>query len=207
MKHVQIPGGTQAHELYMVIAAIMGAIGGDESLRKSQRFVLRNWKLFYGKPLSIALGDTFGDDAFFADFAGFLSGFYKGIRHDSGDPFKFGKRVISFYQSQGIDPLKKVIFFSDGLNPPLAKKLFEAFSGRIGVKFGIGTNCSNDLGADPLSIIVKAVEVISSLMINEPVSTVKISNNLAKAQGPKSEVERYQRVWDNSTEFFEETIY
>ena len=45
--------------------------------------------------------------------------------------------------------------FSDSLNVPLAIRLFEYFRGRMHTAFGIGTNLTNDVGFEPLSIVIK----------------------------------------------------
>ena len=45
--------------------------------------------------------------------------------------------------------------FSDSLNVPLAQRLFEYFRGRSQTAFGIGTNLTNDLGYEPLAIVIK----------------------------------------------------
>lgn len=61
----------------------------------------------YAGNLGIALSDTFGTDAFFADFDLKLSKLYDGVRHDSGDPFGFTDKLIAHYMSMEIDPMKK----------------------------------------------------------------------------------------------------
>jgi len=45
--------------------------------------------------------------------------------------------------------------FSDQLNVPLAVRLFNHFRGRANIAFGIGTNLTNDLGHEPLQIVIK----------------------------------------------------
>jgi nicotinate phosphoribosyltransferase len=54
-----------------------------------------------------------------------------------------------------IDPRTKVMVFSDSLNVPLAIRLFDYFKGRSQTAFGIGTNLTNDLGHEPLQIVIK----------------------------------------------------
>ena len=39
-----------------------------------------------------------------------------GLRHDSGDPVEWGEKAIAHYQKLGIDPLSKVLVFSDNLD-------------------------------------------------------------------------------------------
>jgi nicotinate phosphoribosyltransferase len=94
-------------------------------------------------------------DAFLRDFDLFFCKLFDGVRHDSGDPFEWGEKLIAHYQRMRIDPRTKTMVFSDSLNVPLAIRLFEYFRGRSQIAFGIGTNLTNDLGYEPLSIVIK----------------------------------------------------
>jgi nicotinate phosphoribosyltransferase len=62
------------------------------------------------------------------------------------------------------------------------------FEGRIKTTFGWGTNLTNDLGLPTLSLVVKAVSADGH-------STVKLSDNIAKAMGTKEDIVRYARVF------------
>ncbi len=192
MKHGLLPVGTSAHELPMVIAAIAfakadGSRPDSEILRDAQNEVLAGWYNMYGHGLSIALTDTFGSDFFFRTAPPWVARDWKGTRQDSGDPFAYGEKAIAWYQRHGVEPKDKLIVFSDQLNVPLIIKLHLYFRGRIGHTFGIGTNLTNDLGLKPISIVVKAAKANGR-------STVKLSDNLAKAMGEPEEVERYKRA-------------
>lgn len=193
MKYNWIPIGTNAHEMYMISAGYYGET--DDGLLRSHSFIMNQWFHMYGEPLSIALTDTFGSKFFFEDFKD-KAHKWRGVRHDSGDPFEFGERVIKFYESLGIDPMTKLCVFSDGLDLDKIIKLEEQFRGRIQVSFGWGTKLTNDLGFETLSIVMKAVEVISDgdEMINRML--VKLSDNLNKHMGTSEEVERYKRVFN-----------
>jgi nicotinate phosphoribosyltransferase len=94
-------------------------------------------------------------DAFLRDFDLFFCKLFDGVRHDSGDPFEWGEKMIAHYQKMRIDPRSKVMVFSDSLNAPLAIRLFEYFKGRSQTAFGVGTNLTNDLGYDALQIVIK----------------------------------------------------
>lgn len=149
MKNNISPIGTMAHEWIMGVSALSG-------LRYANRSALYKWQRVYNGNLGIALTDTFGSEAFFRDFDTFLSKLYDGVRHDSGDPFKFGEKVIAHYNKLKINPRSKTIVFSDGLNVDLAIKLHEYFAGRIKVSFGIGTHFTNDFeGSKPLNMVIK----------------------------------------------------
>lgn len=192
MKHGLLPMGTSAHELPMVVAAVEFAKAGDdipdsEVLSGAQNQVLRDWHDLYGSGLSIALSDTFGGDFFFKTVPANIAQDWKGTRQDSGDPYKYGERVVEWYKQHKVQPKDKLIVFSDQLHVGLMIGLHNRFRGRIGHTFGIGTNLTNDLGPKQISIVVKTSKANGR-------STVKLSDNLAKAMGDPEEVERYKRA-------------
>jgi len=198
MKYGLMPIGTSAHEMYMVLAGIMGET--DEGLLASHNKVLQDWWETYGWGLSIALTDTFGTDFFFRDMTEVQAGNYKGLSQDSGDPITFGEKAISFYENYGIDPRGKLLVFSDGLDVEIMADLYERFKSRIRVTFGWGTNLTNDLGFKALSLVIKAIRANS-------VGLVKLSDNIAKAIGDPKDIERYKRVFGNNVDFIKECRY
>ncbi|HEY7820642.1 MAG TPA: nicotinate phosphoribosyltransferase, partial [Vicinamibacteria bacterium] len=111
--HGLVPMGTSAHELTMVMSGIMH--DSDDLIRASHNRVLQDWWELYGWGLSVAVTDTYGSEFFFRDMGPEQARAWKGLRHDSGDPFEFGERAIRFYQDLGIDPREKLLIFSDGL--------------------------------------------------------------------------------------------
>jgi len=162
--------GTMAHEW------IMG-VSGLEGLRRANRDALWRWADTYDGNLGIALTDTFGTEAFFEDFGSKLARLYDGVRHDSGDPFEFGERVIVHYESIGIKPMTRTIVFSDSLDVETAIKLNEYFSGRINVSFGIGTHFTNDFGkSEALNVVVKMWSI-------DGVPVVKLGDGAGKVHG------------------------
>lgn len=192
MKHGLLPMGTSAHELPMVIAAMAFAKADDDTrdsevLRDAQNEVLRGWYDLYGFGLSIALSDTFGSDFFFKTAPASIASDWKGTRQDSGDPYKYGERALEWYKQHEIQPKDKLVVFSDQLNVELMLGLHRRFQGHILHTFGIGTNLTNDLGLKPISIVVKISRANGR-------STVKLSDNLAKAMGDPREVERYKKA-------------
>ncbi|MBI5742589.1 MAG: nicotinate phosphoribosyltransferase [Candidatus Niyogibacteria bacterium] len=192
------PKGTVAHEWFMVIAGIFGQY--NDLLHFSHYQALDDWWHFYGAKLSIALTDTFGTRFFFESMDLKQAERWTGLRQDSGDPFVFGESAIKFYEKHGIDPREKLIVFSDGLDVDLVVKLHEHFKGRIKTTFGWGTNLTNDLGPEPLSLVIKAVEA-------EGRGLVKLSDNLAKATGRPEDVERYKRVFGYTNDSSSECRY
>ena len=177
------PIGTFAHELPMVYAALEDKAGRDPL--DGHNKVLQDWQRLYGGELSTALTDTFTSEFFFADITPDQAESWNALRHDSGDPFDFGDRVIDFYRHQDIDPLHKTIVFSDGLDIDTIIELADYFAGRINVTFGWGTTLTNDLGVKANNFVMKAVEV-------DGISTVKLSDNEGKHTGDSETIARYQ---------------
>lgn len=151
MTHGVLPMGTMGHE-YLQACQSLGP-----RLRDSQVFALDTWAREYRGDLGIALSDVYGLDAFLRDFDMFFCKLFDGARHDSGDPFIWGERMIAHYQANRVDPRTKILVFSDALTFPLAIEISRQFSGRCRVSFGIGTNLTNDLGLEPLQIVMKMV--------------------------------------------------
>jgi nicotinate phosphoribosyltransferase len=56
-----------------------------------------------------------------------------------------------------VDPRTKTLIFSDALTIPRIIELYRQFRGRCQLAFGIGTNLTNDLGYEPLQIVIKMV--------------------------------------------------
>jgi nicotinate phosphoribosyltransferase len=148
-EHGLTPLGTMAHEYLQACQAV------GPRLRDSQVFAFNTWAREYRGDLGIALSDVCGMDAFLRDFDLFFCKLFDGVRHDSGDPFEWGEKLIAHYQKMRIDPHSKVMVFSDSLTVPLAIRLFQYFKGRSQTAFGIGTNLTNDLGYQPLQIVIK----------------------------------------------------
>jgi nicotinate phosphoribosyltransferase len=149
LEHGLTPLGTMAHEYLQACQAV------GPRLRDSQVFAFNTWAREYRGDLGIALSDVCGMDAFLRDFDLFFCKLFDGVRHDSGDPFEWGEKLIAHYQKMRIDPRSKVMVFSDALTVPLAIRLFEYFRGRSQTAFGIGTNLTNDLGYAALQIVIK----------------------------------------------------
>jgi nicotinate phosphoribosyltransferase len=143
------PLGTMAHE-YLQASQALGP-----RLRDSQVFAFESWAKEYRGDLGIALSDVYGFNAFLRDFDMYFCKLFDGARHDSGDPFVWGERMIAHYRANRVDPLTKTLIFSDGLTVPRTIELFRQFNGRCLLAFGIGTNLTNDLGYEPLQIVIK----------------------------------------------------
>jgi nicotinate phosphoribosyltransferase len=66
--------------------------------------------------------------------------------------------MIAHYRRNRVDPLSKTLIFSDQLSFPLAIEIARRFHGRAKTAFGIGTNLTNDLGYEPINIVLKMTE-------------------------------------------------
>ena len=147
------PIGTQAHELFQAHQKI------SPDLANSQRAALAAWLDEYPNQLGIALTDCITMDAFLRDFGPEFAERYQGLRHDSGDPVEWGEKAIAHYEKLGIDPMSKVLVFSDNLDLAKAVELYRHFSTRVNLSFGIGTRLTCDIPqVKPLNIVIKLVE-------------------------------------------------
>ncbi len=152
MRNNLTPLGTMAHE-YMQACQALGP-----RLRDSQTFAFDKWAQEYRGDLGIAVADTYGTDAFLRDFDMYFCKLFDGARHDSGDPFEWGEKLIAHYRKNRVDPRTKQLIFSDQLSFPLAIAIARRFHGRAITAFGIGTNLTNDLGYEPINIVIKMTE-------------------------------------------------
>jgi nicotinate phosphoribosyltransferase len=152
MRNNVTPLGTMAHE-YMQACQALGP-----RLRDSQTFAFDKWAQEYRGDLGIAVADTYGTDAFLRDFDMYFCKLFDGARHDSGDPFEWGEKLIAHYRRNRVDPRTKQLIFSDQLSFPLAIAIAHRFHGRTITAFGIGTNLTNDLGYEPINIVIKMTE-------------------------------------------------
>ncbi|MDK4525279.1 nicotinate phosphoribosyltransferase [Kingella kingae] len=146
------PIGTMAHEFLQAFQAL------DVRLRDFQTAALEAWVHEYRGDLGIALTDVVGMDAFLRDFDLYFAKLFDGLRHDSGDPYAWGDKAYAHYQKLKIDSRTKMLTFSDGLDMQKAWDLHQYFKGRFRTSFGIGTNLTNDMGHEPLNIVLKLVE-------------------------------------------------
>ena len=147
MKLGLTPLGTMAHEYLQACQALGPRLRG----------AAETWAKEYRGDLGIALSDVYGLDAFLRDFDMYFCKLFDGARHDSGDPFQWGERVLAHYVRNRVDPRTKTLIFSDSLTVPRTIELYRQFHGRCQLAFGIGTNLTNDLGYEPLQIVIKMV--------------------------------------------------
>ncbi len=150
MKYNVTPVGTYAHEFVQMYQGI-----DSIPLAYTNYYAMKDWYDEYNGDNGTALTDTITTDLFLLDFNRSMVNNYTGVRHDSGDPYEWGEKIIAHYKKFGIDPKTKLLLFSDSLDFDRAQKLNDYFCGRAKTSFGIGTFCSNDTDEEALNIVIK----------------------------------------------------
>ena len=150
MKYNLTPIGTYAHEFVQMYQGI-----DSIPLAYTNHFALKDWYDEYKGDNGTALTDTVTTDLFLLDFDRSMVNNYSGVRHDSGDPYVWGEKIIEHYKSYGVDPKTKLLLFSDSLDFDRAQELYDYFKDKAKVSFGIGTFVTNDTCVEPLNIVIK----------------------------------------------------
>ena len=169
MKYGLTPVGTYAHEFVQMYQGV-----DSIPLAYTNQYALEDWYDEYRGDNGTALTDTITTDLFLLDFNRAMVNNFSGVRHDSGDPYAWGEKLIAHYERYGVDPMSKQLLFSDSLDFERAQAIYDHFRGRIRVSFGIGTFCSNDTGVEPLNIVIKLQTVNGH-------AVAKLSDTLGKA--------------------------
>jgi nicotinate phosphoribosyltransferase len=174
--------GTNAHEWYMIHAALYGYIMANKK-------AIDNWMWAFRGSLGTALPDTFTTDVFLRTFDLQSAKLYDSTRQDSGDPYKFTDKIVNHYNDLRIDTASKGIIYSDGINIPYAIKLKEyAKNKNIKDADGIGTDLTCNLeGVKPLNIVIKVTQVYYQ---DHWIDCVKLSDNMGKHTGKAEEIKR-----------------
>lgn len=144
------PIGTYAHEFVQMYQGI-----DSIPLAYTNQYAMRDWYDEYDGDNGTALTDTLTTDLFLMDFNRAMVNNYSGVRHDSGDPYRWGEKILAHYHQYGVDPKHKQLLFSDSLDFDRAQGIYDRFKDRTKVAFGIGTFCSNDTCQPPLNIVIK----------------------------------------------------
>ena len=150
MKYNVMPIGTYAHEFVQMYQGI-----DSIPLAFTNYYAMKDWYWEYDGDNGTALTDTVTTDLFLLDFNRSMVNNYNGVRHDSGDPFEWGEKIIAHYRKYGVDPKTKLLLFSDSLSFDSAQKLYDYFREKTKVAFGIGTFVSNDTCVQALNIVIK----------------------------------------------------
>ena len=150
MKNNVTPIGTYAHEFVQMYQGI-----DSIPLAFTNYYAMKDWYNEYDGDNGTALTDTVTTDLFLLDFNRSMVNNYTGVRHDSGDPYAWGEKIIQHYKKYGVDPKTKLLLFSDSLDFDRAQELYDYFKDRTKVSFGIGTFVSNDTCENALNIVIK----------------------------------------------------
>ena len=145
------PVGTMAHEWIMCV----GQGNHKHNPAYSNYYAMNAWVIEYKTLNGTALTDAITTDCFLKDFDLTFATLFSGVRHDSGDPFEWGEKIIKHYEEMGIDPKTKTLLFSDSLDFETADRIFRHFKDRAKIAFGIGTYIANDTFAPALNIVMK----------------------------------------------------
>lgn len=144
------PIGTYAHEFVQMYQGIRSI-----PLAYTNHYALKDWFNEYQGDNGIALTDTITTDLFLKDFDFLNACCYTGVRHDSGDPYVWGNKMLEHYKKLRIDPSNKTLLFSDSLDFKRCSEIYSAFGDKCKVSFGVGTWITNDTSANPLNIVIK----------------------------------------------------
>ena len=150
MKYNVTPIGTYAHEFVQMYQGI-----DSIPLAYTNHYAMKDWYAEYDGDNGTALTDTITTDLFLLDFNRSMVNNYTGVRHDSGDPYDWGEKMITHYKHYGVDPATKLLLFRDNLDFDKAQRLYDYFRDKTKVSFGIGTFVSNDTCEDALNIVIK----------------------------------------------------
>lgn len=177
-KHGLIARGTMAHEWLQAHQALY-------RIQDSQKMALENWAKEYRGELGIALTDVIGIVAFLKDFDLYLAKLFDGGRHDSGNPYDWGNKMLNHYKQLKVSTGDKNLTFSDGLTFKKAIDIYQNFSYfDINQTFGIGTKFTNDVGFPSLSMVLKMVKCNGQ-------DVAKISDSSGKSMCENPEYEHY----------------
>lgn len=172
--------GTMAHEWIMCV----GQGTHKHNPAYSNWYALDAWVKEYGVLNGTALTDAITTECFLRDFQLTFATLFSGVRHDSGDPYEWGEKMIKHYEALGIDPMTKTLLFSDSLDFERATSINRHFKGRVKTAFGIGTFLANDTKVPALNIVMKTT------MCNG-MDVAKISDVQGKGMCKNPEYEHY----------------
>ncbi len=120
MKYNVTPIGTYAHEFVQMYQGI-----DSIPLAFTNYYAMKDWYNEYDGDNGTALTDTVTTDLFLLDFNRSMVNNYTGVRHDSGDPYAWGEKIIQHYKKYGVDPKTKLLLFSDSLDFDRAQELYD----------------------------------------------------------------------------------
>ncbi|KAL8785790.1 MAG: hypothetical protein Q9213_003168 [Squamulea squamosa] len=132
---------------------------------------------------------------------------FQGVRQDSGSPTEFIKIMRDFYESEGIQE-KKTIVFSDSLNIELCLEYMHAAEeAGFAPTFGVGTFLTNDFLHESNSQKSVPLNIVIKLSSANGHPAIKISDNIGKNTGDPETVHKVketlgyvEKQWANGDE-------
>ncbi len=180
------PIGTNSHKNTMIYA---GVYWNEDNFDPtfSQRKLLEDWENRHGLALSIFLPDTWNSDWFFKNVVTEKQlRSWKGSRHDSGSPIQYAMKMIRRYREIGIETRNKIIIFADNMNPHKMDHIDNVLRDEIPHTFGWGTDLTDDVGFEPISIVTKVIR-------SNGYDVAKISDEPSKATGTSEAIRRVEK--------------
>ena len=101
MKYNLKPIGTYAHEFVQMYQGI-----DSIPLAYTNHYALEDWYDEYRGDNGTALTDTITTDLFLLDFNRAMVNNFTGVRHDSGDPYEWGEKMIALQKIRSGSPLQ-----------------------------------------------------------------------------------------------------
>lgn len=185
------PQGTYAHESIMAMSALYGVRMADIMWRK-------HWAEHFNGDVGVTLTDTFTSEFFFRNFSKYDACLYDGLRQDSGNPYKWAEeRALARYAELRVNPIGKRLVFSDSLDvAPKDQVMVGKNCNYVAIDHkyrnvaqpvgGIGTKFTNDVGVNPLNMVIKLTAAdFGQGMVN----VVKLSDDDGKHTGNPDAIE------------------
>lgn len=187
MKFNMTPIGTMSHQLISFCGAIFG-------YKEANFLAMDYWQDAFDSDLGTFLYDTYGWNAFQENFSKRHAKLFDGLRIDSGDNFEAVDKIICKYKDLGINPLTKIVTFSNGLDVNEAVEIHNYCKGRIIDNYGIGTFLTCDItGVQPMNIVIKLIAAKLTEK-KEWQKAIKLSDDRGKYTGDPDEVEIAKRT-------------
>lgn len=185
MRHHLNPGGTYAHEWVMGQAGIYG-------VEQANSKAMDLWQKEFGGRLSTALTDTLTTEVFLRSFDSSRAKVFKTLRQDSGVPEKWTDQIINHLRTNlDLDPMDFTALYSDSLNPRRVLEIDNYAKGKMKTLFGIGTNLTNDVGAEALNMVIKMFYVVRAEFPQIRLPVLKISDTPGKITGSREQLNNY----------------
>jgi len=188
-----IPLGTIAHQWMMLYAALYVEEKENDNnflnLINSQIQAIKDWNNIETPFLT----DTYGSDFFFKYIApvfkdiGFIA-----LRQDSGDIKYRCNQIMNYFLDNNIE--KGLLIPSDGVtldSMEIILKDMYKHPCNCDINFGWGSNLTNDGIHNPMSIVIKPIMIHTNFNDN---NCIKLSDNINKAIGKKSLINKYQKL-------------